>query len=85
MEKQYGMAMPEKAGKVLCKKCHTYYTLKAGKQKCPWCDTMKPDPNKSETAKGGKPTQVDKDLFNFMKTASLEEKTKILKFVKEEL
>lgn len=83
MERMYGMDMPSKNGKVLCAKCHTYYTEKVGKQVCPWCSTPKPDPEKSETVRGGKPTQVDKDLFNFMKGATLEEKTKILEYIKE--
>lgn len=85
MERLYGMDLPSKKGKILCKKCHTYYDERPGKQKCPWCDTMKPDPEKSETAKGGEPTQVDKDLFEFMKGATLEQKTKIMKFIEDEL
>jgi hypothetical protein len=85
MERLYGMDLPSKAGKVLCRKCHTYYTEKAGKQKCPWCDTLKPDPNAAETAKGGKPTQVDRDLFAFLKKASVDQISRLTTFLKTDV
>lgn len=40
--RSYGMSMPEKSGKILCRKCKTYYEERTGKQKCPWCNEIKP-------------------------------------------
>jgi hypothetical protein len=80
----YGMSEGTKAGKWLCKKCHTWNDNRSTKE-CPFCSTKRPDSNKSETAKGGEPTKVDRDLFMFLKTASLADKTKIMKYIEDEI
>ena len=79
----YGMAQPTKAGHWLCTKCNTWnreYNNASKKVVCPLCSAPKPITT-NETAKGGEPTQVDKDLFAFLKDATDEQVTKIQKFI----
>ena len=69
------MAQPTKAGHWLCNKCNTWNRVYSNATKaivCPFCSAPK-DIDTKETAKGGKPTQVDKDLFAFLKDATADQ------------
>ena len=75
----YGMAQPTKAGHWLCTKCNTWnreYTNATKEVVCPWCSAPKGTGTK-ETAKGGKPTEVDLELFKFLKGANKEQIARI--------
>lgn len=81
MARKYGMEMAEKkVGHWLCLKCTTWVVDRS--KECPWCGTEKP---KVVEESKKTPTKTDTDLFQYMKTASEEEKAKILRYIEDEL
>ena len=80
----YGQDEVKRAGHWLCTKCHTFnkeYNNATKKVVCPFCSTPKPNPENSETAKGGEPTKIDRELFELLKNASDEQIERISKHI----
>lgn len=82
--KMYGTEISQKPGYWLCDKCKTWVV--ANSKVCPWCSNKKPnmDEIQDTNSSANSPTKSDAALYEFLKTATEEQKKSIIRFIEDQ-
>lgn len=79
----YGTEMGNKKGHWMCEKCKSWVENRA--KQCPWCGNKREDVKKSEEYAKNEPSELDNQLWNFFKSATEQQKQRIMRFIEDEL